>query len=529
MTRLQTILVLTTGYFLTIFFEVLFNNSTQSSFEKITLWEHIQQSFLFSPSINLFLLGFIIFILSIGFWKIFDHQGIITIYVTLLKFFELLPLLIDLINLLFIYQHRISHSYPHNLSNHLKLTFIFAFLRLIINLDIIHHKCNRRSQRQILVIFDILLFILINISLLRYTNKNLIRIGRKIILGLLIFKLNNLYANETFWVNFIKSTKPSTKSFERIRAVLTHCMLFIRWILASLIVCLFLFFTLLECSLLSLGISIIILFIIRWDTLHNYKALKQDGILRYCLDFDIQPTASPPIPIEPIYRTCLVCYDDKDLSDFDGLIPIDCRHQTRSVCNLCILQHVQKAIEITFTDDIYCPELECGMKFDYHTLRNILLFDGDDKLIERYDRYVFQRELEQMDEFIWCSNPLCNVGQLNEGGPMNNIVTCFSCHQKTCFTHKVKWHERINCEEYDQRIDPNDESSRRWIVENSKKCPQCPYQIEKNDGCDHMTCIKCRYEFCWSCLADFQPIRKDGNHRHEPTCKHYAFYDEEKN
>ena len=39
-------------------------------------------------------------------------------------------------------------------------------------------------------------------------------------------------------------------------------------------------------------------------------------------------------------------------------------------------------------------------------------------------------------------------------------------------------------------IDPNDESSRGWIVENSKKFPNDPYQIEKNDGCDHMTCIQ---------------------------------------
>ena len=74
------------------------------------------------------------------------------------------------------------------------------------------------------------------------------------------------------------------------------------------------------------------------------------------------------------------------------------------------------------------------------------------------------------------------------------------------------------------RIDPNYESSRRWIIENCKKCPNCLYHIEKNNGCDHMTCIKCRHEFCWSCLADFQPIRKDGNHRHNSTCKHYVAY-----
>jgi hypothetical protein len=37
-----------------------------------------------------------------------------------------------------------------------------------------------------------------------------------------------------------------------------------------------------------------------------------------------------------------------------------------------------------------------------------------------------------------------------------------------------------------------------------KKCPKCQEYIEKNGGCDHMTC-KCGYEFLWSTL---QPYRR---------------------
>ena len=77
---------------------------------------------------------------------------------------------------------------------------------------------------------------------------------------------------------------------------------------------------------------------------------------------------------------------------------------------------------------------------------------------------------------------------------------------------------------YNVRQNPQHEATRRWIVQNSKKCPQCSCRIEKADGCDHMTCAQCRYEFCWSCLADYNLIRKDGNHRHDTQCKHYAAY-----
>lgn len=37
-----------------------------------------------------------------------------------------------------------------------------------------------------------------------------------------------------------------------------------------------------------------------------------------------------------------------------------------------------------------------------------------------------------------------------------------------------------------------------------KSCPKCHVQIEKNGGCDHMTC-RCGYEFFWSTLLPYKP------------------------
>jgi len=58
------------------------------------------------------------------------------------------------------------------------------------------------------------------------------------------------------------------------------------------------------------------------------------------------------------------------------------------------------------------------------------------------------------------------------------------------------WHEGQTCEE---AIEGKLEG---WAKEKGgvKFCPVCRTKIEKNEGCNHMKCVICQYEFCWNCL-----------------------------
>ena len=87
-------------------------------------------------------------------------------------------------------------------------------------------------------------------------------------------------------------------------------------------------------------------------------------------------------------------------------------------------------------------------------------------------------------------------------------MECSKCSALTCFKHRVPWHEGKTCAEF-EFPDPGlkgkrlvewkkDERSRKKIKKDTKPCPKCKVPIEKDGGCDHMYCTRCKENWCWS-------------------------------
>ena len=48
-------------------------------------------------------------------------------------------------------------------------------------------------------------------------------------------------------------------------------------------------------------------------------------------------------------------------------------------------------------------------------------------------------------------------------------------------------------------------SHKLWLKANTRPCPKCNAPIQKDEGCNHMTCSNplCKHEFCWICRKDW--------------------------
>lgn len=247
---------------------------------------------------------------------------------------------------------------------------------------------------------------------------------------------------------------------------------------------------------------------------------------------DEQPAVEPT-------QTCMICSEDFVYGQF-ALPTSSCLHDPE-YCRQCLERSITAELDTKGWCNLRCPDTDCQEEMeDGDVLRH-----APGQAYERYSRLAALAVLSEMDDFHRCLAPGCESGQIHETGEDGPIFTCYVCGFKACTTHQVAWHEGETCKEYEYRTDGSLKRAEEVATEQTKQrttktCPKCASPIEKNDGCDHMTCelIKhpqtsladswttgrrkgCGHEFCWLCLASYDAIRKGGNAKHERSCNYY--------
>ena len=203
--------------------------------------------------------------------------------------------------------------------------------------------------------------------------------------------------------------------------------------------------------------------------------------------------------------TCAICYVEYPGSEVACL---GCGHVFCKSCWRSWLKtNIKEGLAALY---LRCPLPDCGVQVDISFVESIV----DSELFQRYSIFILKSYVENNALLRWCTAPGCKYAVSVAPGMRGQIrrtgIRC-RCGYQFCYECGSDLHVPALCEhirEWNKRL--GDESlTGLWIIANTKVCPKCSSPIEKNGGCNHITCRKCSHEFCWICMG---PWSEHGSH-----------------
>lgn len=201
--------------------------------------------------------------------------------------------------------------------------------------------------------------------------------------------------------------------------------------------------------------------------------------------------------------TCDVCFEDGPKLKTFALM---CGHR---FCADCYGQYLtQKITEEGESVRIECMAEECNVTVNAKAVSLLCSPKTHVRYLELLDRTF----VEDKGNLRWCPAPNCTYAidcpvrhsQLTQIVP---TVAC-NCHHLFCFGCGLGDHLPCPCSLVKRWLKKceDDSETANWISAHTKECPnnKCISTIEKNGGCNHMTCRKCKHEFCWVCMGPWK-------------------------
>ena len=159
-----------------------------------------------------------------------------------------------------------------------------------------------------------------------------------------------------------------------------------------------------------------------------------------------------------------------------------------------------------------CPQHNCGETLSDGIFKKFLSHDLYQKYIKYASvgiiliicRFSLESFVTGSSSLKFCPGASCSrVVEYHSSG-FSRDVEC-PCGTTFCFGCEKVAHRPVPCDVALKWLEKNasDSENANWILANTKICPKCKVPIEKNQGCNHMTCKMCKYEFCWLCKGDW--------------------------
>lgn len=259
-------------------------------------------------------------------------------------------------------------------------------------------------------------------------------------------------------------------------------------------------------------------------------------------------------------KTCPICFDDFASEDPEWFQLKECKH---GFCSNCLSGYISSSSESRSGLRIICPDHRCKMLISEKNLKALVT---NNAVYEQMVASENENFVSAAKDFKFCPRPGCNgivmqtVAKLKlaelyeeesiqclpafctrvDGSDFLNVQAkqgydgvkdndyfskvekqplkahrfCFTCgkapHWPASCSDMEIWREKV-AQETGTVANEGDGSFEEvaqnlWLKVNTRSCPKCKAPIEKNDGCNHMTCNnrRCRHEFCWICGQDWR-------------------------
>jgi hypothetical protein len=199
---------------------------------------------------------------------------------------------------------------------------------------------------------------------------------------------------------------------------------------------------------------------------------------------------------------CFICGDD-DICGKD-FISWGCGH---SFCRECTKGYILERVTSSEMFNIRCITPDCNLVPHFDDVCSV--FDDDEEaqntFKEKYYDFMTNKIVNCRDDFCFCPHKGCEEISYIPKNFVEKYIHCLGCNESFCPNCSNEEHAPATCLSLKGWNDKNasDAMTGKWITANTKVCPKCGVQTEKNGGCMHMTCQKCAYHWCWLCEDKF--------------------------
>ncbi|XP_032868313.1 ankyrin repeat and IBR domain-containing protein 1 isoform X7 [Amblyraja radiata] len=254
-----------------------------------------------------------------------------------------------------------------------------------------------------------------------------------------------------------------------------------------------------------------------WDTLPSPRTPRTT---RSSVTSPDDLSLSPTDDDTPVCGICMC-----NISVFEDPVDVPCGHE---FCRGCWEGFLNIKIQEGEAHNIICPAFDCFQLVPVDIIENLVSREMD----KRYLQFDIKAFVENNPVIKWCPTPGCEravrLTCQRSGSTMDQLkfpllsapavdcgkghLFCWEClgeaHEPCdCQTWK-NWLQKITEMKPEELAGVNeafeDAANCLWLLSNSKPCANCKSPIQKNEGCNHMQCAKCKYDFCWICLEEWK-------------------------